>query len=982
MKRKLFFFLPLWIAGTGLHAQLTLTQPFALTNTSCGYFDPVSINIGPAANVNPLSSFFIVGTNPSSGYDFKSVNKIQLSANANSAIHIGAASGSTGKFHAQLLNNGLVTSFITPANPAATPLYSKVELGLNLSSVVMTGLSIDNRIHRFLTGSYKPGSSSYNTNYQNKVIINPYDPDHISIDAVFFKPSSPNANPVIRHGFFYKDFTRVGNTDWDTAAITWVNNYEWRIRMAPDELGDWNGFINVWVDGQLLSQTEVFTFHVVSSSNPGNVLVDNVHSHYLKFSNGTTYFPIGDNYCWTSESYGNTGALNYDASTAYTNDHRIKPTAHDEMEIYLDKLTGAPGGGGGNTTRIFLAPWGFQVEREKLNNYDTRQIEMWELDGIFDMMEQRGVYCVLSLNLHVELGWDDATYDNNNTNYSEHWNFHPYADPSLVADPSPTDVDAFASLKGIPGVSAPEQFFTDPACKDFFKKRLRYIVSRWGYSTSLGMYELLTEIDGIQASTSYWTDPSLAQDIVDWHDEMYDYVRNVLNDQHIRTGTFTGDQFHESDNGAGLWALSHVDLVSDHSYPVTEDAIRWESAQVGLVRQQTFGSKPTFRNEHDVNGCMMLVKGSDWPTHNKQWSSAFTGDCGPGLSWVWYRYYRYEEYDPDNPNHDPWNYSSFGTGEFKGEYEKNFPALRTFTSMIDFRNYDYTPSLSVIDPSDTYDPNDPENPGYTFLPFETYYLQRTDNVKVYGWTHNRSFNQFTFGDFMNPYSESSYPYDDVMDIVNSPAGNPANCINSFCNSSSYWNFTSPQYGTFNRGNYNSLFSSSYDPMPLGSGDFYINNLLANTEYKIEWFWTWGPSGGQSTGLMDFIYTDNNGLLHVNTIPPTGSVISGDYPGDWAFEITALPPRRGRVTDTETAPLNISANPNPSNGIFVLQSDLKSENALISVYSVDGRLVKTAQTAMLNGYKLDMSGEPEGVYFANITRGTQSEVIKIVLTAHE
>jgi hypothetical protein len=956
MKKKNLFLLPLF-AAAGLNAQLNL-PPVTSSNSSFSYFSLQTINTGNPTNLT-------VGTSPASGYGYVSAQAIHFPP----TFHAGAATGSTGNFRAMLLNQDLPAAILYPAqdNLNAVPKFSKVEFGVNLSG--LTTPDLDTRISNFLNSSTstpnKPGSSGYNTNYQNKSILNPYDPDHISVDAVFFRPSSPYSNPIIRYGFYYKGYQPTGGppaTNWSAVA----DDYEWRIRFAPDETGLWTGFINVWVDGAMLPQTVTFSFTVVTSANPGNAVVDNTRPHYLKFSgDGSTYFPIGDNYCWTRESYGSNGAINTQSPLGYTNtDHRIYPTASEEMEIYLDRLSCAStGGGGGNTTRIIMAPWGFQIERERLNNYDSRQPEMSELDNIFAMMEERGVYCILALNLGVELDWDEATYDAQNTNYSEHWNWHPYFDPSTSgADPLPADLDAYTYYKGIPGVNDPSDFFSDPACKAFFKKRLRYIVSRWGYSTSLGMYELLTEI----SNTIYFGPNADPNAIADWHDEMYDYMRNTLQDPHIRTATFMGDDFHDGDAGQLLWSKPNIDMVSGHTYKTTEDGMRWEAGEVaGALAHNQSGWKPHLINEHDVWSFNLVTHATDWGVHNKHWASAFTGTCGSGLSWIWYGYYRCDH--DFNHSHGDWNFNTNpNTGYYRGEYEKNFKTLREFTDMIDFRNYDYAPGYALNASGE----------------FETYYLRNTNNNVVYGWTHNRSFNIYTFGEFLNTYPEGAQTYDDYQDIIT--YANSVNCSdnnpNTPCTDGALWEWLAPQAGSFNNDNYTGLFGTGYYPIPITTRTIQVAGLDAGADYKVDWYWTWdsgGPSGHTSNSIDDPTTTYMSGTTLNFPTPPTGSVVAGDYPGDWAFVITRMTPR---LAAPAAVSIPIAATPNPSNGVFTLRSDPSEAPATIEVHALDGQLVLREEATQLDGYKLDMTGEATGVYFVTVKRAGQTSVLKIVKTA--
>lgn len=972
MKNITIFLLALGLAGSRLHAQFNVNNQ-NYSNSSCLYFDQSHLIIG----TNPNS--FEVGTSPSSGYQFVSANKVQISAdplNPNYKFHAWTDPGSTGTFHAMIANQQLPLAFLEPSNSNSVPRFTKVEYGLDLSTIA--GLNFDERVNNFLfqgenvSPKIKPGTNDYNLAYQNKYIINPYDPDQISVNACFFRPSSPNQNPVVRYGFFYRSFVRTSGTagwvdEYNTSLSILNKQYEWRIRFAPDEIGTWNGYITVTVDGQTLPQTYAVSFTVVSSSNPGNVAVDNVHKNYLKFSgNNQTYFPIGDNYCYPLESYGNTGGINCTPEVyGYQYDHRIYQSTHDEMLIYLDKLANYPQNNGGNTTRLFMAPWAFQIEREKLNNYDTRQVEMWELDDIFRLMEARGVYCILSINLAQEFNIKTDAWS---TAYTDTWEYHPYADPSLINAPQ---TDVFSDYKGITGVDSPDDFFTNTDCKAFLKKRLRYIVSRWGYSTSMGMYELLTEIDGSTGTADYFSNSTTATNVSNWFDEMFGYMKNSLGDPHVRTGSFTGNGYRSGTYASYLWNKPNIDLISGHCYWSRESALRIQAQDILVTNY----NKPRLLNEFDDDTWPLSTATTDWAIHNRYWASAFYGDCGPGLNWDWFRYYWWDNLQFHYNATD--NHFDYGNPSlYNGEYEKNFIALRNFTNMIDFRNYNYSPKHTIM------------TNNISYSKFETYYLVRDDQISAYGWTHNRSFNSYTTPNFLNTVDVPGCNpggYASITDLQASDCYTTAlsylPAMPTGIDRITTWAVNAPQDQWLNDDSYTSVLSSNFSPLNLAAGAITLTGLMSNTEYTIDWYWTWGPNGGQAIYSTDYYTSNSLGELHITTVPPTG-VVNELFPGDWAFVATAVSQRlHGSGNSTRPNPA-VTASPNPSAGKFTFNGAESGSTSTITVYAPDGRKIRETQTNLINGFVLDLTGEAEGVYFVEIVRGELVDKLKIVLSAQK
>jgi hypothetical protein len=962
MKKSGLFLLQLF-AAAGLFAQLNV-PPTTQTNGSFSIYSPGTVTTG-----NPTS--VTVGTSPSSGYEYISSQSIHFP----SAFHAGANAGSIGKFNARLVNNDLPAAILYPApdNLNAVPKFSKVEFGVDLSSI--PGLNFDTRVNAFLndfTGpnsqvDYKPGTPPYDQAYWNKVILNPYDPDHISIDAVFFRPGSPNQNPIIRHGFYYKEFSRTGLPyGWTQVSTDW----EWRIRFAPDEIGAWTGFINVWVDGVLLPQSISFSFTVTTSSNPGYVSVDNSNHHYLKFTgDGSTYFPVGDVYYWTNQTWGyNWGLRNQLLPYGNSTDgSRMFYTTNSEMTNYLQKLTGwATGGGGGNATRIGFTTWGFMVEREKLNNYDTRQIEMWELDDVMDLLEEYGVYSVLVIGNSGQLHWDNPGLDNNEQNFSDHWDGHPYCDQTITNPYSNvSDNFYFKQCKGIAGIDDPRKFFTDPVCKDFYKKQLRYIVARWGYSTAISMWELLNEADnsGVTGTGAlpFQNDALYAQDVANWHDEMFAYMRNSLQDPHLRTTSLLGIDYHTStgNNGLLLWNKPNIDVITGHNYFSDENGLRFEAAN--FLPSALALNKPVFTGEGDPWDFIQSECATDWDNHNRHWSCLMSGKCASGLNWSNFRY-----------TNSSWNYNTNSPIEvtYEGEYERNYKAVRTFVEMIDFQNYLYIPGICTA------------NVSGQAGPFETFYLRNTNYENVYGWTHNRSFNRFTVNTFLNPFDYDSNPstapcttatqvrnanppWEDAVTWQNSDPINPANSV-------------------YNMDNYVLWFGvNNYNPVYFPSYSIFVENLDQTGEYKVDWYWTWGSNGGQFAGYSS--NTVSNPLttymvgsrLYFQT-PPTGNSGSIEYPGDWAFVVTKMNPRLAQ--SISAANLFVEAHPNPSAGVFTINSAPSTSPAKIEVHTLDGRLVLQTETNMLNGYQLDLTNEAEGVYVLTVRCNDQLFTTRLIKIA--
>ncbi|MBI5650293.1 MAG: DUF5060 domain-containing protein [Chloroflexi bacterium] len=134
----------------------------------------------------------------------------------------------------------------------------------------------------------------------------PYDPapppgitiNGITVNAVFTAPSGKiHQQP----GFYYQVFD-----DQIKDGKEWfypTNNFSWRVRFAPDEIGTWQFYLTARDSGGTVQST-ARTFTVTTSTNPGFIRVS-PDPRYFEFSDGT-YFPaLGMN-----ATYGAIGWVN------------------------------------------------------------------------------------------------------------------------------------------------------------------------------------------------------------------------------------------------------------------------------------------------------------------------------------------------------------------------------------------------------------------------------------------------------------------------------------------------------------------------------------------------------------------------------------------------------------------------------------------------------------------------------------------------
>lgn len=252
---------------------------------------------------------------------------------------------------------------------------------------------------------------------------------------------------------------------------------------------------------------------------------------------------------------------------------------------YLDKLSLRESAGGPELL------WEADVNRPLFGHYNPTDC-MW-LDALVEAAERRGLYlqlCVMTRDQYMRL---------------------------LKKADSPEYQEAIRHAK----------------------KLFRYLVARWGYSTSVAAWEYFNELD-----------PGLPTDR--FYDELGEYLDEIDGYRHLRT--------------TSAWAPApkdyrhrRIDMAQPHYYlrPADKKKIRDEVSavldQVRFVREHA-AAKPALLGEFGLaddqwRSCDDMKKDRQYVHfHNALWASALSGTSGTALFWWWedidaknaYRHYR------------------------------------------------------------------------------------------------------------------------------------------------------------------------------------------------------------------------------------------------------------------------------------------------------------------------------------------------------
>ncbi|WP_107037165.1 DUF5060 domain-containing protein [Brumimicrobium mesophilum] len=416
-------------------------------------------------------------------------------------------------------------------------LNSRLELGLNLPPEILDSIQV-----------YMEGEPN------NRGGLNPFMSWDINVEA-HFKHEKSQFTAI---GFWYTDMRRNHDLNiWEQLET----NKQFRVRFAPTELGNWQVYMTVEVNGKSAFKTVVHSFNVVSSDNKGFVSL-NDSTQYLE-RDGETIIPTGINLPFPSNKN----------NLMYSTDENLDLAAWDEYQHQVQDYILQ----GGEYFRMFMHPSVLDVEFEEVGYYQNRQNLSWEMDQLLSICEENNTLINFNLMYHsyfMKLGdYSQFRYD-----YADYWpdpKAWPYKDPFV-----PSGYSVMLDSK------TPSDMFLHEEGMRFLKERIRYIMARWGYSTSIATIELLCEPwhmdENPYANEHPYDQASAAGDIArkavyEYHKQMGSYIKDSIQyNNHLLTAvgrfpvgkTAIYSHFTNEEDGYvdSTWYLDDVDFITISYY--------------------------------------------------------------------------------------------------------------------------------------------------------------------------------------------------------------------------------------------------------------------------------------------------------------------------------------------------------------------------------------------------------------------------------
>ncbi len=293
---------------------------------------------------------------------------------------------------------------------------------------------------------------------------------------------------------------------------------DWKARFTAQEKGNYSVTFRLAKKGKTIQEYPAAKFESVASGKKGILHPNDTYT--FKFDNGELFRGIGENLCWEARS---------------NDDSKYFKTLHENERFNYEFLLNKLATNGGNYTRIWMCPWNFPLEWKTVSpntNRYTNSDEYYnpsairKLDRLFELSDSLGIYIMLTLS---------GGHSFETGNYS---------------------------IKTVGFAVNDSDFFVNTKSKEQYKNKLRYLIARWGYSSSIGAWEFFNEVDYLSFGKNP-NDNSRQKAVTAWHDEMSTYLKQNDPYGHLVTTSISHRDVE------GLNSIKNIDFNQKHIYKNT-----------------------------------------------------------------------------------------------------------------------------------------------------------------------------------------------------------------------------------------------------------------------------------------------------------------------------------------------------------------------------------------------------------------------------
>jgi hypothetical protein len=425
----------------------------------------------------------------------------------------------------------------------------------------------------------------------NRTFANPFDPEEADVRGVFVSPSGKH---VTVPGFFHQPYERKQVDGIE--KLTAKGRSTWKVRFAAREVGRWTA--RIVVNGKRLRTRPAIAFDVVPSAIPGYVRRSATDPLYLEFTSGKFFYPIGHNLRSPSD-----GRRPYDLPFELPEGQGT--FIYDD---YFRKMAAA----GENMARVWMCSWWCALEWKKewpgfggIGLYNMENA--WRLDHLVEEARRRGIYIALDTTNHGQYS----------TDIDHEWENNPY------------NVENGGFLKNA------KDFFTDERAREMYRRRMRYTIARWGYSTSIMMWTLFSEVEFTEEYWQYgrYGGQYFSANVSRWHAEMARYIKAIDPFNHLVT-----THVSHAWRGRDLWTRPEIELTQSNAYSAYPELGQVDVVQtLHKVYHDKHGRyrKPVLIAEYGGHWMENSADKLDAELHCGLWATAMMPYAGNTGFWWW-----------------------------------------------------------------------------------------------------------------------------------------------------------------------------------------------------------------------------------------------------------------------------------------------------------------------------------------------------------
>lgn len=399
---------------------------------------------------------------------------------------------------------------------------------------------------------------------------NPFDPEQIAVDAEI---RTPAGRTIAVPGFFYVPMWPESLLGYERVQVAGRSSFH--VRYTPTAPGRYSLVVKA-TDRTGTVRSAPIRFTATATRSPGFVRVSRVSPNYFMFDGGKPFFAIGENICWAG---GRTPLADY--------------------EQWLEGL----GRAGGNWARLWMAfnekglEWmPSPTPKPGIGAYmglgRYAQDNAWRLDRIVRQAHEYGVRVMLCLGTYGE--FTEGGY---------------FGEGSWASNP-------YNAANGGPCAHAAD-FWTNALARKLYKRRLRYLVARWGFSTDIFGWEFWNEVPPSPAETA-------------WVAEMAAYLKSIDPNRHLVSTTY---------GSPALWRCPDVDFTMDHRYGEAGKTADFTGSIADDAHVARLYRKPYLLAEFGIDwqtgDTKWDPKGVGTSMHNGAWAAMMSGAAGTSMLWYW-----------------------------------------------------------------------------------------------------------------------------------------------------------------------------------------------------------------------------------------------------------------------------------------------------------------------------------------------------------